>query len=163
MIVTIDQLADIRAQHHGQKVILTSGTFDLFHVGHLRYLQAVKAYGDLVVVMLSGDTRIKLRKGPERPIIPEDDRAQILDALSIVDHVFIDPGDSSLDHVDPIYATLLANLQPDAYVTDGEDVRVTSSLDRSKCIILPRVEDGAAHASTSAIIAHIAALPSSGG
>ncbi|HVX24514.1 MAG TPA: adenylyltransferase/cytidyltransferase family protein, partial [Candidatus Saccharimonadales bacterium] len=85
MIVTINDLAKIREQYQDQKLILSSGTFDLLHVGHLHYLQAAKTYGDVLIVLLSGDQRIKARKGDDRPIIPEVDRTEMLDALKIVD------------------------------------------------------------------------------
>ncbi len=150
MIVAIGDLADMRTQNKDKKIILTSGTFDLFHVGHLRYLEKVKSYGDVVVVMLSSDARVKDRKGPKRPIISENDRAQILDALKVVDYVFIDPGKNEAK----IYEDIIASLKPDLYVTDGEDVRFSKILDKSKQIVLPRAESGK-HASTTAIIEHI--------
>jgi D-glycero-beta-D-manno-heptose 1-phosphate adenylyltransferase len=157
MIVSLENLADIRSQHRNEKVVLTSGTFDLLHVGHLRYLEAVKALGDIVVVLLSGDDRIKARKGPTRPIIPERDRALMLDALRLVDYVFIDPATSPPDQIDPVHAEIISLLQPDVYATDGVDIRFADILDESKQVIVPRSE-GTGHASTSAIIAHIASL-----
>jgi rfaE bifunctional protein nucleotidyltransferase chain/domain len=154
MITTLEQLAEIRSQHQHEKIVLTSGTFDLLHVGHLRYLNAVKALGDIVVVMLSGDDRVKARKGDTRPIIPEQDRAQMLDALNAVDYVFIDPATAEPDEVDPVHAKIVAELQPDVYATDGPDPRFWNIMDESKLVILPRSE-GEGHASTSAIIEHI--------
>lgn len=155
MIITLENLADIRRQHQNKSIVLTSGSFDLLHVGHLRYLEAVKAYGDIVIVMLSSDDRIKARKGLQRPIIPASERAQMLDALKMVDYVFIDPAKTTQDNINPIHAKIIASLQPDIYVTDGIDVRFSTIMERSKLIILPRVEGGN-HASTSAIIEHIA-------
>jgi len=156
MIVQLENLADIRRRHSDEKIALTSGTFDLLHVGHLRYLEAVKALGDIVVVMMSGDARVQARKGPQRPIIPEHDRARMLDALKVVDYVCIDPATSPPDEVDPIHAEIAAQLQPDVYATDGPDPRFWDIMDESKLVILPRSEDiGNSHASTSAIIEHI--------
>ena len=159
MIVTYHSLAAIRARYVDKKIVLTSGTFDLLHVGHVRYLNGVKSYGDIVVVMLSGDDRIKARKGPQRPIIPESDRAQMLNALKVVDYVFLDPSKLPPDQIDPIHAHVVASLQPNTYVTDGEDIRFSSIMDKTKVAILPRADSGE-HASTTAIIAHIiASLP----
>jgi cytidyltransferase-like protein len=155
MIVKLEDLAGIREKHTDEKVVLTGGTFDLLHVGHLRYLEAVKALGDIVIVMLSGDERTRARKGVERPIIPESDRAEMLDALKIVDYVFIDPATAPPDQIDPVHAEIVAALQPDIYATDGPDVRFWDIMDESKLVILPRAETEG-HASTSAIIAHIA-------
>lgn len=157
MIVGLENLADVRSQHKNEKIALTSGTFDLLHVGHLRYLNAVKSLGDVVVVMLSGDDRIKARKGPKRPIIPENDRAQMLGALKVVDYVFIDPATGSPEETDPIHAEIVAELQPDIYATDGPDPRFWNIMEESKLVILPRSE-GDGHASTSAVIDHIANL-----
>jgi rfaE bifunctional protein nucleotidyltransferase chain/domain len=157
MIVRLENLADIRNQHKNEKIVLTSGTFDLLHVGHLRYLNAVKSRGDIVIVMLSGDNRVKARKGPTRPIIPENDRAQMLDALKMVDYVFIDPATSSPDETDSVHTQIVATLQPDLYATDGPDPRFWNIMEESKLVILPRSE-GSGHSSTSGIIDHIASL-----
>lgn len=155
MIARLENLADIRSQHENETIVLTSGTFDLLHVGHLRYLEAVKSLGEIMVVMLSGDNRIKARKGPKRPIIPENDRAQMLDALKIVDYVFIDPATSAPDEVDPVHAEIVRRLDPNVYATDGEDIRFFDIMDKSKLHILPRTDE---QVSTSAIIERIANL-----
>lgn len=159
MIIKTEDLSDIRQRHADQKIVLTSGTFDLLHVGHVRYLEAVKSYGDIVVVLLSGDDRIRARKGPKRPIIPQDDRAQMLDALKVVDYVLLDPATSLPDEIDPVHADIVAKLQPDTYATDGPDPRFWGIMDKSKLVVVPRSEsDDYSHASTSAIIEHIASL-----
>ncbi|HYH75762.1 MAG TPA: adenylyltransferase/cytidyltransferase family protein [Candidatus Saccharimonadales bacterium] len=157
MIISFDDLAALRIKHANQKLALTSGTFDLFHVGHLNYLEQVKQYGDVIVVLLSGDARVKARKGDSRPIIPESDRARILDALRIVDYVLIDPSLLGPEQTDPIHVELLTRLQPDYYVTDGPDPRFVTLLEPAKFITLDRV-DGGLHGSTSAIISYIAQL-----
>ena len=107
MIIAFDDITDIRNNHSDQKVVLTSGTFDLLHVGHLNYLEKVKEHGDVVVVLLSGDQRVKSRKGSKRPIINESERARVLDNLKIVDYVFIDPSKMRPDETDPIHAEIL--------------------------------------------------------
>ncbi len=152
MITQKENLTNIRSQHSDEKIALTSGTFDLLHAGHLQYLDAVKSLGDIVVVMLSSDSRVKARKGPERPIIPEDDRAQMLDALKVVDYVFIDPATSAPEETDPVHAEIAAELQPDVYATDGPDPRFWNIMNESKLVILPRTENAI---STSAIIERI--------
>ena len=152
MIITIDDLASIRKRHAGQKISLTSGTFDLLHVGHLEYLDKVKQHGDIVVVLLSGDDRVKARKGTSRPIIPESDRAGMLDSLKVVDYVLIDPSKLKPDETDPIHAEILRQLQPDYYVTDGPDPRFFNLMDKSKLVILKRMNS---EPSTTAIIERI--------
>jgi rfaE bifunctional protein nucleotidyltransferase chain/domain len=69
----------------GMKIALTSGTFDLIHVGHARYMERAKAYGDVLIVGVDSDTKVKIRKGPTRPIVPEDERVQMLAYLRSVD------------------------------------------------------------------------------
>ena len=166
MIVRLENLADIRSQHQNEKIVLTMGTFDLLHVGHLRYLNAVKALGDIMVVLLSSDDRVKARKDPQRPIIPEADRAQMLDALKVVDYVFIDPAKGRLTDVDPVHAQIAAELQPDICAADGGyDSRFKDIIDEDKFRIIdlqrnlgyPAIS-GDKTASTSAIINHIVDL-----
>lgn len=140
MIVRINDLSAIRNRHSNKKLVLTSGTFDLLHIGHLNYLEQVKLHGDVMVVLLSGDGRVKARKGPKRPIIPEVQRARILDALKVVDYVFIDPSTLGPNQVDSIHAEILDKLRPDFYVTDGPDPRFIDLLDKEKFIILERLE-----------------------
>src|SRR5918911_5615348 len=70
-----------------QRVVLTNGVFDLLHVGHLRYLRAARALGDLLVVGLNDDASVARLKGPGRPLVPQDERAELLAALEPVDYV----------------------------------------------------------------------------
>ncbi|QQS19535.1 adenylyltransferase/cytidyltransferase family protein [Candidatus Saccharibacteria bacterium] len=155
MILKYEDLAKIRAKHRGEKIVLTSGTFDLFHVGHLSYLEQVKQYGDVVVVLLSGDSRVKGRKGSSRPIIPEVDRARILDSLKIVDYVIVDNSELNPNVTDYNHHEILRKLQPDYYVTDGPDPRFVDLMDKSKFIILERTQ---LDTSTTSIIEQIQAL-----
>jgi len=140
MIITLDNLQDIRKNHSDQRIVLTSGTFDLLHVGYLSYLEKVRVHGDIVVVLLSSDQRVKSRKGTKRPIINESKRARILDSLKIVDYVFIDPSKMNPNETDPIHTELLQKLNPDFYVTDGPDPRFYDLMDSSKFIILDRMK-----------------------
>ena len=103
-------------------------------------------------MLLSGDTRVKARKGAKRPIINENDRAKILDNLKIVDYVFIDHSDMRPDERDPVYAEILQKLKPDFYVTDGPDPRFYELIDKSQFIILDRLKP---EPSTTGIIQHI--------
>lgn len=70
-----------------QRVVLANGCFDLLHVGHLRYLQAAKSHGDLLVVAINTDASVARNKGPERPLVPLAERAELLGALGAVDFV----------------------------------------------------------------------------
>ncbi len=73
----------------GKTVVLANGCFDLFHVGHIRYLRGAKAKGDILVVAINSDASVKKLKGKGRPILPQRERAEILSAFSFVDYVTI--------------------------------------------------------------------------
>ncbi len=83
--------AELEAGHPGLRIVATNGCFDLLHVGHLRYLTEARARGDLLWVGLNGDASVTALKGPTRPVNGEDDRAEILAALRVVDLVTIFP------------------------------------------------------------------------
>ena len=76
-----------RAKEHGQRVVFTNGCFDILHVGHVKYLQEAKSFGDILIVGLNSDASVRELKGPSRPVNTEDDRAYILAALDAVDYV----------------------------------------------------------------------------
>jgi len=97
----------------GQRVVFTNGVFDLLHPGHVRYLRAAKRLGDVLVVGLNSDRSVRrLAKGPERPLVRERDRAEVLAALEMVDYVTIFGQDTP-------YALIRA-LQPDVLVKGGD-------------------------------------------
>lgn len=73
----------------GLKIVLTSGTFDLLHIGHAEYLEKAKECGDVLVVGLDSDEKVRKRKGPNRPVVSEIERAQILAHLRHVDVIFL--------------------------------------------------------------------------
>jgi rfaE bifunctional protein nucleotidyltransferase chain/domain len=78
-----------RARAEGKTVALANGVFDLFHVGHLRYLQGAKALADLLVVAVNTDASTRRNKGPDRPIVPEQERAEILAGLACTDWIVL--------------------------------------------------------------------------
>jgi rfaE bifunctional protein nucleotidyltransferase chain/domain len=92
-IIGLEQLSERSKQLRaaGKKLVATNGCFDLLHVGHVRYLQAARGLGDLMVVGLNGDRSVRELKGKGRPIVAEHDRAEILAALQCVDLVTIFP------------------------------------------------------------------------
>lgn len=94
-------------QSRGKKVVFANGCFDLLHVGHVRYLQAARELGDVLVVGLNSDESVRALKGEGRPVMNELERAEIVSALQCVDHVLIF-GDASADGV-------LDDLRPDIH------------------------------------------------
>jgi rfaE bifunctional protein nucleotidyltransferase chain/domain len=92
-IVELEELRDRceKLRSAGKKIVATNGCFDLLHVGHVRYLRAARALGDLLVVGLNGDRSVRELKGAGRPITIQSDRAEILAALECVDLITIFP------------------------------------------------------------------------
>jgi rfaE bifunctional protein nucleotidyltransferase chain/domain len=88
---TLDALAAELAplRRAGKKIALANGVFDLLHVGHLRYLEGAKALADLLVVAVNSDLSTRAYKGPGRPIVPADERIELLSALSCTDFVVV--------------------------------------------------------------------------
>lgn len=94
-------------KRQGRKIAFANGHFDVMHVGHLRYLQAAKAEGDVLVVGINEDASVERMKGRGRPIVPSHERAELLAGLEAVDFVVVFEGDSP--------AELLAQMRPDVH------------------------------------------------
>ena len=101
-----------RERQRGKRIVFTNGCFDLLHVGHVKYLQAARRLGDLLVLGLNSDASIRRLKGPSRPLISQEERAHILAALNCIDHVVIFDEDTPLE--------LIRLLRPDILVKGGD-------------------------------------------
>ena len=110
----ISKLATIlqQAKAEGAVVVTTNGCFDVLHLGHLRYLQAARQLGDMLVVAVNSDTSVRELKGENRPLVPEGERAEMLAGLECVDYVVIFP------ELTPI--SLLSELKPSIHVKGGD-------------------------------------------
>lgn len=108
--VSMDDLPRIRAAATaaGRTLALANGVFDLFHVGHVRYLKGARAEADGLVVAVNSDVSARLNKGPGRPVVPEEERAEIVEALECVDHVVL------FDSKDVV--PVIRALRPDVHV-----------------------------------------------
>lgn len=113
-VVSRGSLVEIRegTRQKGQTVVFTNGCFDLLHRGHVEYLSQAKALGDILIVGLNSDRSVRQLKGKERPLTPQEDRAQVLAALEMVDYVCI------FDEETP--AELIAAVVPDVLVKGGD-------------------------------------------
>lgn len=116
-------LAKLRSED--KTIVTTNGCFDILHVGHVRYLQKTKTFGDISLVCLNSDVSVKKIKGPDRPVNNENDRAEILCALSCVDYVVL------FDESSP--EKLLCEIKPDVH-TKGADYTV-ETLPEAKAIM----------------------------
>jgi D-glycero-beta-D-manno-heptose 1-phosphate adenylyltransferase len=106
---TLDEVAAAveAARAAGRRVAFANGCFDVLHVGHVRYLAGARAEGDVLVVGINGDASVRRLKGPDRPVMPEADRALLVAALRAVDHVVVFYEDD--------VKTLLLRLKPDVH------------------------------------------------
>ena len=111
---SLENLLKLRAKwsDEGKRVVWTNGCFDLLHVGHVRSLRDAKALGDILVVGLNSDASVRAIKGPTRPVVDQDDRAELLSALEPVDCVTI------FDETEP--SAILAIVKPDIHCKGAE-------------------------------------------
>lgn len=101
-----------RKKRNGKRVVFTNGCFDLLHPGHLKSLEKARALGDFLIVGLNSDESVRTLKGPGRPVIPAEERAEILASLECVDAVMI------FDELTP--QKVIAALLPDILVKGGD-------------------------------------------
>jgi len=113
-IVSLQEAITIREKlkAEGKTVVLTNGHFDILHVGHVDCLQRAKALGDVLIVGLNSDASTRFLKGEKRPIVPQEERAQLLAALQCVDYVVIFEETTAV--------RLLAALKPEVYAKGGD-------------------------------------------
>ena len=117
MIISYDELKKIRAEHKDEKIVLVKGSFDLFHIGHLNLLKKSKLLGDILVVVVKSDEAVK-KKSPNRPIISEVDRSQIIDSIIYTDYCIIanKQTDSEMNLLTDRYEKIIKDLHPDIFI-----------------------------------------------
>ncbi|MFN8000401.1 MAG: D-glycero-beta-D-manno-heptose 1-phosphate adenylyltransferase [Acidobacteriota bacterium] len=116
-MAAILSLAELQSEREilrqqGRRVVFTNGCFDLLHPGHVRYLQQARALGDALIVALNSDRSVRELKGENRPILRQDERAEVMAALACVDYVTI--------FDEPTPRTVIAALLPDVLVKGGD-------------------------------------------
>lgn len=113
-ILDRDTLLEVLQEHRQkeQRIVTTNGCFDVLHVGHLRYLQAAKQIGGILVVLLNSDASVRTIKGQSRPVVPEDERAEMLAGLECVDYVAIFHEDTPI--------RLLELIRPNVHIKGAE-------------------------------------------
>lgn len=117
MLIKQSELSSLISKLHSEEktIVTTNGCFDILHVGHVRYLEKAKSFGDVLIVALNSDKSVKSIKGDSRPINNENDRAEVLSALRSVDYVVLFDEDSPLE--------LLLKIKPNVH-TKGADYTV---------------------------------------
>ena len=113
-VVTQDELILAVAAHkrNGQRIVFTNGCFDLLHPGHIRVLEQARALGDVLIVALNTDASVRQSKGPSRPVLPENERAEIMAALQSVDYATL--------FAEPTPRELIARVLPDVLVKGAD-------------------------------------------
>ena len=150
-IVARETLASLLEEHRrqGRRIVFTNGCFDILHAGHVRYLAQARRLGDVLVVALNTDRSVVAIKGPDRPVVGQEERAFVVAGLESVDYV------TFFDDKTPL--SLIEALQPDILVKGGDwkaDSVVGGDVVRSRggdVVILPYLEG----ASTTNIIEKI--------
>ena len=155
-ILSIDEMRLERARLRAEdkRLVFTNGCFDILHVGHVRYLQRARELGDALLVAINSDRSVRELKGAGRPVMNEQERAELLAALSAVDYVTI------FDDISP--RSLIAELLPDVLVKGGDynldEIHGREEVERAggRVLSLPFIEG----ASTSSLIERIKARKS---
>jgi rfaE bifunctional protein nucleotidyltransferase chain/domain len=108
-IKTLNEIVLLRSRlrESGKKLVFTNGCFDILHVGHVRYLNYARSLGDVLIVGINSDHSVREIKGASRPIVPEQERAEILAALACVDFVFIFDDPTPQQSIDAIVPDVL--------------------------------------------------------
>ncbi|MCR4333503.1 MAG: D-glycero-beta-D-manno-heptose 1-phosphate adenylyltransferase [Patescibacteria group bacterium] len=139
-LVSLAELPAIveKLKKQGKKIVTTNGAFDILHVGHKRALEESKSLGDVLIVGVNSDSSVKQYKSDLRPIIPEDDRAEVLAGLACVDFVTI------FTETDP--KNFLDLVKPDIHTKSGdykeEELKETSTVlqNGGEVVIIPFIE-----------------------
>lgn len=137
MTFSITDLIEARRSWGSQVVVATNGCFDILHVGHIRYLEAARQLGDRLIVGLNSDHSVTELKGPTRPINPQYQRAEALNALRCVDDVCIFNGMRCVD--------FLIAAAPNIYVKGGDYTEETmdrgerAALNQAQIVFVPLV------------------------
>jgi rfaE bifunctional protein nucleotidyltransferase chain/domain len=106
-----------RARQQGGRIVMAGGCFDLLHAGHVAYLEAARSLGDCLVVALNSDASVRALKGPDRPVVPQEDRVRMLEALTCVDAVVV--------FDEPTPTEMLRALRPDVYAKGADYLHAT--------------------------------------
>lgn len=101
-----------RLRREGKRIAFTNGCFDILHVGHVRYLRDAKKTADVLVLALNSDASVRAIKGDRRPVVPQDERADVVAALESIDYVTI------FDESTPL--ELIEYLRPDVLIKGGD-------------------------------------------
>jgi rfaE bifunctional protein nucleotidyltransferase chain/domain len=128
-IHTIEQIAEVVRSLRvlKQRIVLTSGAYDILHVGHANYLEKARAFGDFLIVGVDTDEKVRQRKGPDRPIVPQDERLLMLAHLRHVDALVPKGADDPQHH-------LIKAVRPDVLVISETTGHADDSIQRMQSL-----------------------------
>lgn len=150
-VVSLEELRVIRKRikNEGKRVVFTNGCFDILHRGHIEYLRKAKALGDILIVGVNTDSSVRRIKGPDRPVVDENDRAHVLAALAAVDYVCLFGEDTPYELIRALVPDILVKgadwpvekvVGKDVVEAAGGSVQTIDFLpDRSTTAILERI------------------------
>jgi cytidyltransferase-like protein len=123
-IIGYDELRNLRAKHARERIVFCSGSFDIPHIGHLRFLEACKEEGDILLVAVGKDEDIKKDKGVNRPVVGESARVRLIHAMKPVDYAFIsrspNPPEAWLSPIEEIFMHIL----PDIWIVNYDGAKL---------------------------------------
>jgi len=153
MIIKFSQLTSLQKKLRKKKIVFAGGTFDIFHEGHIAALRNLRNYGDIVVIAVNSDQRVKERKGRKRPILSAGERVRLVDAIRFVDYSLVAPGFSL--HLGFPTIRIIEKLRPNVFVTvDHRWLKFRPEVEQygTKLKVLPRIKEN----STTRIVSRIA-------
>lgn len=115
MIVKFSQLVELRNREPNKKIVFAGGTFDLFHRGHVECFKQFRKLGDVLVIAVSSDARVRQRKGPTRPILSQRERLALVDSVRYVDYTLIAPKPTKNSPIPTM--SIISALKPDVFVS----------------------------------------------
>lgn len=150
IISSYDQIPKLVTEYrkNHKSIVLTQGTFDMLHIGHARYLTEAKSHGDILFVGIDSDEKVRQRKGPDRPVVPEEERVEMLKYLHSVDHVVLKPMDEEKWR-------LIKLIKPDVLIATKETYSPTQIKELEKICGKVVVLEPMATTSTSAKIRQV--------
>ena len=157
MIITIDDLANIRKIHRNDSIVYLAGTFDLLHYGHLACIQKAKSMGEILVVSVESDKATKASKGKNRPNIGEQQRVALINSLRHVNYALINELRDYNRY--PTQLNVIRHLQPDVFAAAPHDDWAADYLRDIQKYVKSMQDCYVPYMHTTEIITHIRAMP----
>lgn len=111
-----------RLRQAGKRIVFTNGCFDLLHAGHVQYLAFAREQGDALIVGINSDNSVRRNKGPERPLVSEDERALMLASLEAVDYIVIFDEDEPVEMIGELIPDVLVKGEDWSHYVSGRDI-----------------------------------------